>query len=384
VTLAGLAVRNAFFRNRTRSLLTIAGVFIAALAFVFIRTVLDAWNSSSEASAADRLVTRNAISLTQPLPLSYRERIANVPGVSRVTYSNWFGGYYKDKRNFFANFAVDASTALDVFQIRIVAGSKEAFIQDRNACIIGKKIADKYGLKVGDQLPMVSEIYPGQDWKFKIAAIMEAEDASVGNTMYFQWARLNEGMPPARKDQVGIYTTLVSSAADSPRISKAIDTLFANSDYETHSETEKSFRLTFVSGSSAILAALQAVSLVILVIMALILGNTLAMGLRERTSELGAMRAIGFLPIHVQQLAWIEGASLGLIGGLLGVALANPMLNGFGKAMAEFGFLAGLGFKPLTGAIAVVLATAIGFVASAIPAWSAARMEVVSALRRQE
>ena len=384
MTLAGLAVKNAFFRNRTRSLLTIAGVFIAALAFVFIRTVLDAWNSSSEASAADRLVTRNAISLTQPLPLSYRERIANVPGVSKVTYSNWFGGYYKDKRNFFANFAVDASTALDVFEIRIVGGSKEAFIQDRNACIIGKKIADKYGLKVGDMLPMVSEIYPGQDWKFKIAAIMEAEDASVGNTMYFQWARLNEGMPPARKDQVGLYTTLVSNAAESPRISKAIDTLFANSDYETHSETEKSFRLTFVSGSSAILAALQAVSLVILVIMALILGNTLAMGLRERTSELGAMRAIGFLPIHVQQLAWIEGASLGLIGGLLGVALANPMLNGFGKAMAEFGFLAGLGFKPLTGALAVVLATAIGFIASAIPAWSAARMEVVSALRRQE
>lgn len=383
MTLAGLAIRNAFFRNRTRSLLTIAGVFIAALAFVFIRTVLDAWYAGSEASAADRLVTRNAISLTQPLPLSYRDRIANVPGISKVTYSNWFGGYYKDKRNFFANFAIDAATAFDVFQLKLVKGAREDFIQDRNGCIVGKKLADKFGFKIGDQLPMVSEIYPG-DWKFRVVGIIEADDASVANSMYFQWARLNEAMPPGRKDQVGLYTTLVQNAADSPRISKAIDTLFANSDYETHSETEKSFRLQFVSGSSAILAALQAVSFVILVIMALILGNTLAMGLRERTSELGAMRAIGFLPIHVQQLAWIEGASLGFIGGALGVLLANPMLNGFGKVLAGFGFLSGLGFKPLTGALAIGLATAIGFVASAIPAWSAARMEVVSALRRQE
>jgi putative ABC transport system permease protein len=383
MTLAGLAFRNAFRRNTTRSLLTIAGVFIAALAFVFIRTVLDAWHASSEASSADRLVTRNAISLTQPLPLSYRDRIAAVPGVSKVTFNNWFGGYYKDKRNFFAQFAIDGASSLDIFQVRFLAGSREDFLSDRNACIVGKKLAEKFKFKIGDSMPMVSEIYPG-DWKFRIAGIVEGDDASISQIMYFHWQRLNEGMPQGRKDQVGTYTVLVNNANDSPRIGHAIDQVFANSDFETHTETERSFRLQFITGSAAILGALQAVSLVILVIMALILGNTLAMGLRERTSELGAMRAIGFLPEHVKRLAWMEGALLGLTGGALGVLLANPMLDGFGKALEEFGFLAGVRFRPLTGAMALVLATAIGLLAAAVPAWSAARMQVVDALRRQE
>src|SRR5438128_2217494 len=381
MTLTGLALKNAFLRNPMRSILTIAGVFVAALAFVFIRTVLDAWHASSEASAADRLVTRNAISLTQQLPLSYRDRIAAVPGVAKITFSQWFGGYYKDKRNFFANYAIDAKSVFDVFQLRIASGSKEDFQRDRNACLIGKKLVTKFGFKLGDQIPMVTEIFPG-DWKFRVAAIYEADDASLENALMFQWARLNEGQRV--KDMVGLYTVAVQNASESPRIAKAIDAMFANSEFETHTETEKSFRLQFLTGSAAILGALEAVSLVILVIMALILGNTLAMGLRERTSELGAMRAIGFMPRHVQQLAWIEGAALGLAGGLAGVAAANPMLNVFGRAMNEFGFLVGIRFKPLTGTMALVLSVAIGFLASAIPAWSAARMEVVNALRRQE
>jgi putative ABC transport system permease protein len=202
--------------------------------------------------------------------------------------------------------------------------------------------------------------------------------------MYFHWARLNEGLPDRRKDQVGIYTMTVANAADSPRVARAIDELFANSDNETHTETEKSFRLQFVAGSSAILGALQAVSGVILLIMALILGNTLAMGLRERTSELGAMRAIGFLPRHVQLLAWSEGALLGLLGGAIGILLARPMLNAFGKTLSNMGFLSGLGFSLPTAAITLGAAGVIGTVASAIPAWTASRMDVVAALRKQE
>ena len=383
MTLAGLAIRNAFLRNTTRSALTIAVVFFAALVFVFLRTVLGAWYSNSEASASDRIVTRNAISFTQPLPLAYRDRIAAVPGVSRVTWSNWFGGIYKDRRNFFAQFAIDAQSALEVFQIHFVEGSKEAFLADRNACVAGKKLAAKYGWKVGDVIPLIGDIYPG-DWSFKLVGTVEADDAAVANTMYFHWARLNEGLPEGRKNLAGVYTELIANANDSPRISKAIDDLFANSEYETKTETERSFRLGFVTSSAAILGALEALSVGILAIMALIIGNTLAMGLRERTSELGAMRAIGFLPKHVQQLAWFEGAALGFTGGLLGVLLSNPLLNLFGRALADFGFLSGLGFQPVTGSIAVGLATAIGFVASAIPAWSASRMEVVNALRRQE
>ena len=384
MTLAGLAVRNAFLRNKTRAFLTVLGTMVAALAFVFLRTVLAAWYASSEASAADRLVTRNAISIIQPLPLSYRDRIANVEGVTKVTFSNWFGGVYKDPKNFFAQFAIDPKSALDVFSIRFVDGSKEAFFEDRNSCMVGKKLADRFKLKVGDTIPLSSEIYPG-DWRFKVAGLVEGvDDESVGNTMYFHWQRLNEGLPAGRKDLVGVYTITVADASRSPEVARKIDGIFANSDFETHTETEKSFRLQFVQGSSAILYALEVVSGVILLIMALILGNTLAMGLRERTPEIGAMRAIGFLPKHVRAISIVEGLLLGLVGGVIGVVLARPTLIGFGKLLSSIGFLTGVGFNLRTAALTIGCAGLIGALASALPAWTAGRMPVVEALRRQE
>jgi putative ABC transport system permease protein len=384
VTLAGLSLRNALFRNKTRSLLTVLGVVITAVAFLFLRTVLTAWYASSEASAADRVVTRNAISITQVLPLSYANRIAQVPGVTRVTWSNWFGGVYKDRRNFFAQFAIDPASALEVFDVRFLEGSKADFIADRNSCIVGKGLAEKYGWKIGDTIPLSSEIFPG-DWKFRVAGIVEgADDASVANTMYFQWARLNEGLPDRIKNTVGVITSKIAKANDSPRVIREIDGMFANSDAETHTETEKAFRLQFVSGSSAILTALQVVSGVILVIMALILGNTLAMGLRERTGEVGAMRAIGFLPRHVRRLAYAEGAMLGAIGGLVGCIVARPVLHAVGRFAASIGFLSNVSYTWPTAVATVLVAAVIGAAAAALPAVQAARMEIVNALRRQE
>lgn len=384
MTLAGLALRNAFLRNKTRSLLTVLGVVIAAVAFLFLRTVLAAWYSSSDASAADRVVTRNAISLINPLPLNYAERIRQVPGVTKVTWSNWFGGIYKDRKNFFAQFALDAPSALDVFNVRFVEGSKDDFLKDRNACIVGKGLAKKYEWKIGDTIPLFSEIYPG-DWKFRVAGIIDSpDDASVDNVMYFHWARLNESLPDRLKNTVGVFTATIANANDSPRVIRDIDATFANSDAETHTETEKAFRLSFVTGSGAILSALEIVSGVILAIMALILGNTLAMGLRERTSELGAMRAIGFLPGHVRALAFSEGAMLGAAGGIIGVIVARPVLIGFGKVMSQFGFLSGIGFKAPTAIATVAVAALLGAVASAFPAVQAARLAIVDALRRQE
>jgi putative ABC transport system permease protein len=384
VTLAGLSVRNAFLRNKTRAFLTVLGVVITTVAFLFLRTVLTAWYASSEASSADRIVTRNAISLTQSLPLSYSDRIAQVPGVTRLTWSNWFGGIYKDRKNFFAQFAIDATSALEVFDIRFVQGNKADFLGDRNACIVGKGLAEKFGWKVGDTVPLFSEIYPG-DWKFRIAGVVEgADDASIANTMYFHWARLNEGLPDRIKNSVGVFTMKVANANDSPRVIRDVDALFANSEAETHTETEKAFRLQFVTGSSAILTALQVVSAVILVIMALILGNTMAMGLRERTGELGVMRAIGFLPKDVRALAFREGAMLGALGGLIGCLLAQPVLRGVGRVAASIGFLSNVSYTLPTAALTVAIAALIGAAASALPAVQAARMEIVNALRRQE
>lgn len=384
MTLAGLAVRNAFLRNKTRSLLTVAGVVITALAFVFLRSVLTAWYASSEASAADRVVTRNAVSIIQPLPLNYKDRIAQVPGVTGVTWQNWFGGYYKDRRNFFANFAVDAKSTLTIFDVRFVQGKAQDFLDDRNSCLIGSGLAARFGFKLGDTVPLISEIYPG-DWRFKVVGIIDSpEDETVQAGMYFHWARLNEGLPERRKDQVGVFISKIARAAESPRVIHDIDALFANSEAETHTETEKAFRLQFVTGSSAILNALEVVSGVILVIMALILGNTMAMGLRERVSELGVMRAIGFLPRHVSWLSMSEGALLGVTGGALGVLLAPVVLGAFRAAMARFGVAFPLFLHAPTAVAALFAAAFLGALASFFPAVRAARMAVVDALRRQE
>jgi putative ABC transport system permease protein len=384
VTLTGLAMRNAFLRNKTRSFLTVLGTVVAALAFVFLRSILTAWYASSEASAADRVVTRNAVSIINPLPLSYRQRIAAMPGVTQVTFSNWFGGYYKDRKNFFANFAIEPKSALEVFDLRFAEGTPEAFIGDRNSCVVGKELAKRFGWKLGDIVPLISEIYPG-DWRFKIAGIVYSpDDETIANNLFFHWARLNEGLPDSRKDTVGLYTIKIANPNDSTRVIRDIDTLFANSDNETHSETEKSFRLNFVAGSSAILSALEVVSVVILAIMALILGNTLAMGLRERTSELGTMRAIGFLPGQVRTLSIAEGAVLGAIGGILGVAIAKPALAAAHKVLTLLGFAFPLPMRPVIAVLTIVVSAAIGALASALPAWQAGRLDVVSALRKQE
>jgi putative ABC transport system permease protein len=384
MTLAGLALRNAFLRNKTRSFLTVLGTVVAALAFVFLRSILTAWYASSEASAADRVVTRNAVSLINPLPLSYRARIASVPGVTEVNYSNWFGGYYKDRKNFFANFAIEPKSALDVFDLRFSEGRSEDFVADRNSCIVGKGLAQRFGWKVGDIVPLISEIYPG-DWRFRIAGIVYSpDDETIANNLFFHWARLNEGLPPSRKDTVGLFTIKIANPNDSTRVIREVDALFANSDNETHSETEKAFRLNFLAGSSAILSALEVVSVVILVIMALILGNTLAMGLRERTSELGTMRAIGFRPQQVRAVSLAEGALLGLSGGILGVVAAPPALAAAHKLLIFFGFGFPLPLRLGVALATVAVAAAIGSIASLVPAWQAGRLDVVTALRRQE
>jgi putative ABC transport system permease protein len=384
VNLATLGLRNALWRNKTRSLLTILGTTMATVAFLFLRTVLGAWYASSESSSSDRVITRNAISLTQPIPISYVDRIRRIPGVTAATYSNWFGGIYKDRKNFFAQLAIDPKTATDVYEIQYKEGTREAFEQDRNGCVVGVALAEKYGFKVGDTIPLQGDIYPG-DWRFTVRGITFADnDATIKNTLFFHWARLNEGLPELRKNRIGIVTSKIARPNDSPQVIRAIDEAFANSEYETHSETEKAFRLSFVSGSGAILSALQAVSGVILVIMALILGNTLAMGVRERTPELGAMRAIGFLPRHVALLAVFEGALLGLLGGACGLLASRPLLEGFGRAMSNLGFLSGIGLRPGLALLTLSVSLSVGALAAAFPAWSAARLGVVDALRRQE
>jgi putative ABC transport system permease protein len=381
MTLVWLSFKNAF-RNKTRAFLTLAGVAVLTVAFIFLRTTISAWMGETSTIQDDRIIVRNRISLTFPLPESYTEKVRSVPGVDIAAGSSWFGGTYKDGKIFFATFAVEAEPYFKIFEKNLTVSPEamKEFQADRTGALIGEGLAKKLDLKVGSVVSLKGDIYPG-DWKFMVRGFFKAKDEWLDQSLYFHQKYLTESVPERRQGYIGTITVLVKDAAQSPRVCKDIDALFANSAHETLTESEKAFNLSFVTGSEAIIKALEAVSLVLLVIMLLILGNTLAMAVRERTGEIAVLRTIGFVPRQMMLLALSEGLWLGLLGGALGLVLANPLLSGFAKVAENF-FVMPKDNPWLWPALGI--AVAMGLVAGAIPSWQASRVDVVSALRRAE
>jgi putative ABC transport system permease protein len=360
-------------------------VAIAIIAFLFLRTFIAAWYSGVEGSSSDRLIVRNKISLTFPLPRAYTEKIRNMPGVKDVSWANWMGSYYKDPKQFFANYAVDAESYLRNYpEFMLSDDEKKAFMEDRTGAIIGELLAEKYNWKVGDRVTLSGTIYAG-NWDFTIRGIYKGRDKATDRQSFMcHWKYLDE-RSQFGKDHVGWYVVNVAGS-DGSKVARDIDAVFANSLAETRTESEKSFQLSFISMSSAVLKAIQVVSFVVLIILVLILGNTLAMATRERTTEYGAMRAIGFTPGQIVGLVLGEGFVVALVGVVIGVGLATPILKFFAGLFArQLGaFLGSFDVEPSLLALTSAIALAGGMIASVIPARSAARMKIVDALRRVE
>lgn len=380
-----LIILKSAFRNRMRTTLTAVGVAIAIVAFLFLRTFIAAWYAGADASAADRLITRNKISITESLPLSHVQKTKGVRGVADLSYANWFGAVYKDERDFFAQMAVDGETWFRLYPEFVVdKEAYDAFMADRSGAVIGSGLAKKYGWKVGDKFVLKGTIYPG-DWEFTVRAIYQGRDKRTDlNQMFFHWKYLDERVQFNLKNTVGIVVVKVDGPGT--EVGAAIDKLFENSLAETRTESEKAFQLSFIAMSSAIINAIEIVSGVVLMILMLILGNTLAMASRERTTEYAAMRAIGFRPSHIVRLVIGEGLVVGAMGATLGVLLATPILRALGELFVEMAgpFLSD--FAPAPGAMALGAGFAVvgGVLASSIPAVRAGRLKIVDALRRIE
>ncbi len=385
MNLPQLALRNTFSRNRTRAILTFGGVAVLTLAFVFLRTIISAFSLGSDEAKVDRLITRNRISLVFTLPLADLEKIKAVPGVTQVSYSNWFQGIYKDQRHFFAKFAIDPDDYFKVYpEIEVNPEDLAAFRADRTGCLVGEALAKKYDFKKGDVIKVKGDIYPG-DWAFTVDGILKSKNSFENGSMFFQWKYLDSSLPEARRGGVGTFELLVADPTRSADVAKQVDALFQSSANETHTESEQAFILGFVTSSQAIVAALQAVSFALLFIMLLIMGNTLAMSLRERTGELAVMRTLGFRPHHLVELLFSEGFWLSLAGGLLGLGISFVVIRQFIAFLG--GFLAPDSVNRLMwrwSIPSVGLAIAVGLLASVIPAIRAARINVIAALRRAE
>jgi putative ABC transport system permease protein len=371
-------------RHKLRSFLTIVGIAVAVLAFCILRTVVTAWYSGIDSAAADRLVTRQSVSFIFTLPYSYRDKIASLDGVDKVTYFNWFQGVYKDKNNFFARLAVDEETLFDVYpEFLLSPEQKDAFLKDQRGCIIGKDIAKQYNLKIGDMMTIDGDIFPGQ-WDFIVQGIYQPRDKSTDATqMFFHWKYMNERMikeSPGRANEIGWFVVKIKDPSQSAQISKKIDDLFANSTAETKTETERAFQQSFISASGAIITAMNFLAFVIIGVILLVLGNTMIMTARERTREYAVFRTLGFSNFHVMGLIFGESMIISFLGGILGLLLSMPAIKGIEEGIPK-GFFPIFNLETSTIVLALSSALLIGILASIFPIQRALKTKIVDGLR---
>jgi putative ABC transport system permease protein len=386
VRLATVAVKNVL-RNRLRTLLTALGVAAALLMFIALRTMNWSWTAAEKDSASDRIGIRHKITFIMTLPKRYAEEIRETPGVTAVAYANWFGA--KDPKNesdFFATIAAEPEDLLNVYkEIEVPADQVEAWKQNRRGALVGDALAKKKGWKVGDKITLRGTIYPG-DWEFQVSGIYTSKRASVDrSTLWFHWKYLNESVDARRRDQIGWVVARVSDPGRSAEVCRAIDQKFSERDIQTLSMSERAMQASFLGMLSAILRAIDVVSVVIMLIMMLILGNTIAMGVRDRTGEYGVLRAIGFVPKHIVMFVVAEAVVIGLVGGALGVGLSYPLVEqGLGRFLEENmgAIFPYFDVQPELAALSMGLALLASLLAAVIPAYRASKLKVVDSLRR--
>lgn len=378
-----LLIKNSF-RHKLRTSLTVLGITIAILAFGLLRTVVSAWYAGVEASSATRLITRNSISIIFSLPLSYKEKIRQIPGVKNISYSYWFGGIYISEKNFIPNFAVDAKTVFELWpEFVLTEKQKNDFMRDRKACVAGKKVAAKYGWKIGDTITLKGTIFPG-NWDFTLRGIYHGAQKGTDETQFFfHWDYLNESLKktyPNRADHVGWYVVGVKHPDLASEVAAAIDKTFKNSLAETLTETEKAFQQGFVSMTEAIVIAVRIVSFVVIGIIMAVMANTMAMTARERIGEYAIMKTLGFGGWHIAGLIFGESLFIAAMGCALGIAGTYPAAKAFGDAMSTYLPVFNVEKKTIYLDIAATLI--VGIVAAVFPAWRAVKLRIADGLRR--
>ena len=383
--------RRNLFRRQGRTVLTLIAIAFTGLIFNALRTCDYAWKAGVEEAAKDRLATRHKVSFTMQLPKRYIDDMrdpSKVPGVKAATWANWFGAKDPRKRApFFAGFAVDHNTWFDVMdEMKVEPAALEEWKRTNNGAILGDVLAKTLEVKVGDDLTIESDIYPGE-WKFKVVGIYTPlRKTADRNSLVFRWDYLNND-PRATfsKETIGWVMSRIDDPRKSAEISRKIDQMFDERDDQTITMSERAFQLSFLGGASAILKALNLVSVGILIIMLLVLANTIAMGARERTHEYGVLRAIGFPPGSIFGFIVGEAVMLALVGGLLGAGVTYLFINVMIGPMLEENMGAFFPYfrTPLPVLLASLAGTlVIGAAAGMIPAILASQRKVTDSLRR--
>jgi len=377
-----IIVKNCW-RNRRRTILTVLSIGISMCLLGVMMALFHAFYlADPPPDQALRLVVRNKISLTVWIPLSYGERIRQVPGVREVMISNWFQGMYKDNRdpkNLFARFAIEPDKLFTMYgEFKIPEEQKRDFIRERTACVVGRDLANEFHFKLGDHIHITGDIYPG-DYDFVIRGIFDSPRAS--DVMYLNKEYVDQAMPERRRGQIGMFDVLIDDPSHSARIAQTIDDMFRNATVATKTESEQAFLVGFLSLLGNVKAFLIAISAAVMFTILLVSANTMAMSVRERVREVGVLKTLGFAPGTILGMILGEACVISVAGGLIGYMISTVLMKGV--AASPFGgFLPSLNVFDLSVALTcIATAAGIGLLSSLIPAVAASRVSIVEALR---
>ncbi|MGA7295135.1 MAG: FtsX-like permease family protein [Terriglobales bacterium] len=380
MTLTRFVTKSAF-RNKRRSVLTVLSITFSLLLLTLMMTV---WRSfyidTFSAQSADRLIVRHRVSLTQSLPVYYREKIRAIPGVAAVVPSSWFGGIYKDDKpeNFFAQFGTDPDEIIKVYsEFKMPADQLAAWQRDRAGVVVDSELAKKYGWKLGDRIVLKGTIYP-VDLELTIRGIYTAPAPT--NSVYFNQKYVEEAVSFAN-GHAGTFDVLADSADDVPKVATAIDDMFHNSPEPTKTETEKAFQLDFINSIGNVKAFILSISFAVVFATLLVSATTMAMSIRDRTREVAVLKTLGFTRQSILRLYIGEGVIVALTGGVLGCLLAMVLVSGMAHAPGMSLFLGGMRVTPPTLLVAIVVAGMVGLLSAILPAYHAAKLDIVEGLR---
>jgi putative ABC transport system permease protein len=371
------------FRSKTRTLLTLFSVIVAFLLFGLLDSVRVAFTSGGTVEGANRLVVASRLSITQSLPVRLEPQIRSIPGVRDVTYAMWFGGIYRDPKDFFPNFSV-APNFFDVYtEYDVPADQLKAFQSTRTGAAVGEALAKKFGWKVGDTIPLQATIFPrggSNDWPLELKLIFRAKDRAnvqAENQLMMNWKYFDESNDYI-KSQVSWYTVKLANADQASRVAQAIDALSANSDHETKTQTESAFQQAFIKQFADIGLIVTSIMGAVFFTLLLLTGNTMAQAVRERIPELATLKTLGFQDRTVLTLVMIESVLLVVLGGLIGMAAASAAIPVLAKASG--GALPVHVVPVQTWIVGLVLMIGIGIVVGLLPALRAQRLKIVDAL----
>jgi putative ABC transport system permease protein len=369
-------------RHKRRTVLTTLSVALALFLFASLRSVVTTLRATGEVGSESRMVVQSAKAIVFFLPMSYRERLLAVPGVRAVTWANWFGGVYQDPKNFFAQFAVDPETYLDMYRndVTIPADQRAAFIQERTACLVGQHLMDKFGWHLGQSITLAGTIFSG-DWPLTIRGVYRAIDPSFPDDallMHYDYVyeRNRSWVQP------GWYVLELNDPALAPQVAVTIDGMFKNSSDPTKTGTERAFNAGFVTMWGNVSFLMNTIGMAVVFAILLVAANSMMLSARERTNEVGVLKTVGFGDRLLFGLVMAEAGAIAAAGAVLGLGAAKLFYRSVG--FTAMGFLPGFDVTPGTLAVGVVIAALLALASGIVPAAAASRMSAVQALRHVE